>query len=135
MNSSISVETSLLPNLTTLRDLLNLLSSLRDLTDPFGSIDSLRKSLDLLSKFAIALGLDSKYLAWINAIESNSQLLNFLLAAGHYLETLLAPTPTTLPITAAGSVQIQSIDFTKLLPLLTEILQLIQQLRPSPTTT
>ena len=133
MNSSIAVETSLLPNLTTLRDLLNLLSSLRDLTDPFSSIDSLRKSLDLLAEFAVALGLDSKYLAWINAIESNSELLNLLLAAAHYLETLLAPTPTTLPITANDNIQIQSIDFSKLFPILTEILQLIQQLR-TPTT-
>jgi hypothetical protein len=144
MKTSAIIDTSFLPNLSSLRDLLELLASLRDISNPFGSPDGLHAAFQLLEQLGGIVGLDSKWIAWLSGIESNAELFDLVLAAGKYLESIFEPTPptgspatgspATLPIkasddTAASDAQVQSIDFSKLLPLLAEILQLWQQLR------
>jgi hypothetical protein len=117
------VSPALLPNLTTLRNLLEIISTLRNLSDPFSSADSLRRSIDMLLQLAETLNLNAKWTAWVRTIRENPELLNLILAAGHYLETLLEPAPQT-----KNNISIQSLNLQDLLTLLSELIQLLEHL-------
>jgi hypothetical protein len=106
MNSSTASKSLSLPNLNSLRALLNLLASMRDLSNPFSSIDDLRRAIELFLDFGTTLGFDSNWLIWLQKVHDNPELLNLLLATGQYLESILAatqPTPTSARQQRAGS--------------------------------
>jgi hypothetical protein len=129
MNSSTASKSLSLPNLNSLRALLNLLASLRDLSNP-SSIDDLRRAIELFLDFGTTLGFDSNWLIWLKKVHDNPELLNLLLATGQYLESILAatqPTPTSARQQRAGSTATLSINWTNLLTLVGHLLQLIEQ--------
>ena len=124
-----------LPNLGTLRDLLNLLASLRDLSNPFASLANLRTTIELLQKFAATMGVDSKWLTWLQIIHDNPQLLNLALAAGQYLESVVEPTQpqssASLRQANSNAAAALALNWTSLLALIGEIVQLLEQLWPN----
>jgi hypothetical protein len=85
MNATRSPKSLSLPNLSLLRDLLDALASLHDLSDPFASISQLQNALATLTKLAATLGLNANWLAWLQSLQNDSQLLNIVLAIGQYL--------------------------------------------------
>ena len=124
-----------LPNLGTLRDLLNLLASLCDLSNPFASLADLRTALELLQNFSATMGVDSRWLTWLQIIHDNPQLLNLILAAGQYLESVVEPTQ---PQSSASLHRVNrnasaalTLNWTSLLALIGEIVQLLEQLWPN----
>jgi hypothetical protein len=135
MNTPLVSKSTLLPNLTSLRDLLNLLASLRELSNPFSSADDLRTSIELLLNVGLTLGLDSKWLAWLQSIHDNPQLLSLVVAIGQYLENLIEPaqptqTTTSTQLHSAEAGAAAAIQWKNLLPLITEIAQLLEHLWP-----
>jgi hypothetical protein len=135
VNAPLFSKSALLPNLTSLRDLLNLLASLRELSNPFSSADELRSAIELLLNFGLTLRLDSKWLAWLQSIHDNSQLLSLVVAVGQYLESLVESTHSPQTTTSRQSHVIEAntaaaIQWKNLLPLITEIAQLLEHLWP-----
>jgi hypothetical protein len=129
-------KSALLPTLTNLRDFLNLLASLRDLSDPFGSMAGLQNAIELLINLGTTLGLDSRWLAWLQSIHDDPQLLNMVLAVGQYLENLLDPTqpPATAGINRPQTVRTETalaIDWNNVLTVVGELAQLLERLWPS----
>jgi hypothetical protein len=125
-----------LPNLSALRDVLNWLTSLSNLSNPFASLDDLRSALELLLNLGSTLGLSSQWLAWLQNIHDNPQLLNLLLAVGQYLENFTEPTQPPTPASALRkqtrySASATVIDWNNWLAVITEIVQLLEQLWPS----
>jgi len=117
-----------LPSLSKLHDLLNLLSELRDLSNPFDSPAALKSTLELLADLGSILGVNHELLNWLTDIENNTPLLDLILSAGRFLESLVSPSgPTTTPPT--NTITIQSLGLTQLLPLIIELIQLLHHLR------
>ncbi|HEY2827643.1 MAG TPA: hypothetical protein VGJ04_08595 [Pirellulales bacterium] len=122
------------PNLASLRDLLNLLASLRNLSNPFTSADDLRTAVELLLNFGATLGLDPNWLAWLQSIHDNPQLLAIVLAVGQYLESLfdLVQPPASISNTSRRGADVHpavAIQWTNWLALISQIVQLLEQLR------
>ncbi|HZZ27160.1 MAG TPA: hypothetical protein VFE46_04060 [Pirellulales bacterium] len=135
MNASHSPNSLTLPTLSTLRDLLEALSKLGALSDPFSSTSQLQSAVQILLDLAGTMGLSSKWVTWLQAIQANPQLLNLVLAVGQYLETLLQ-TPPPVPASIRGQSSVAAsaqltIDWSHWLSLLGEILQLLEQLLPA----
>jgi hypothetical protein len=132
---STNIKSLFWPNLSMLRDLLDTLASLHELSDPFGSSSQLQNTLEQLLNVVSTLGLDVKWLTWLQALQNNPQLLNVVLAIGQYLETLIEPAaPATAHLrlqSANDATAPLAIDWNTWLSLLTEIAQLLQQLWPS----
>lgn len=121
-----------LPSLNKLHDLLNLLAQLRNLSNPFDSPAALKSTLDLLADLGSILGLNHELLNWLTDIENNAPLLDLILSAGRFLESLVS-TPATTPPT--NTITIQSLGLAQLLPLIIELIQLLHRVRaPSPAT-
>jgi hypothetical protein len=117
-----------LPSLSKLQDVLNLLAEFRDLSNPFDSPATLKSTLELLADLGTILGINRELLNWLTDIESNTPLLDLILSAGRFLESLIAPpSPTTTPPTS--TITIQSLGLTQLLPLIIELVQLLRRLR------
>ncbi|HEY2883212.1 MAG TPA: hypothetical protein VGJ15_12280 [Pirellulales bacterium] len=100
MTATQPIKAELFENLGALRNLLDLLAGLRNLSDPFGSPDGLRGAIALLLNLGTTLGLDAKWLAWLQSVLDNSQLFNIVLAIGSYLESLVEA-KTSAPISAS----------------------------------
>lgn len=136
-----------LPSLNKLHDLLNLLAQLRNLSNPFDSPAALKSTLDLLADLGSILGVNHELLNWLTDIENNAPLLDLILSAGRFLESLLPlPRVEDPPRLGEGSgegagtsstntITIQSLGLAQLLPLIIELIQLLHRVRaPSPAT-
>jgi hypothetical protein len=129
----IIVNTSLLPALSTLRELLNIISTLRGISDPFGSLDGLRGAIALLLRLGTTLQINPKWLAWLQSVSDDDSLLNLLLAVGEYLESLVnqpaADQHAQSDAAAASDIANQAIDFASWLAIIRELVQLLGQIR------
>ena len=127
-----STTSTSLPSLSKLHDLLNLLAELRDLSNPFDSPAALKSTLELLADLGSILGLNHELQSWLTDIENNAPLLDLILSAGRFLESLVCPPnqPTTPP---TNTITIQSLGLAQLLPLIIELVQLLQRLRKPAT--
>src|SRR5262249_34323104 len=125
----------LLPTLTNLRDFLNLLASLRDLSNPFGSIANLQNAIELLINLSTMLGVNSQWLAWLQSIHDDPQLLNIVLAVGQYVENLLDPAQPPAPAGVSRShVRTETtlaLDWKNVLTVVGELVQLLERLWPA----
>jgi hypothetical protein len=116
-----------LPSLSKLHDLLNLLAELRNLSNPFDSPAALTSTLELLADLGSIIGVNHELLDWLTNIENNTPLLDLILSAGRFLESLVSPSnPSTSP---TGTITIQSLGLAQLLPLILELVQLLGRLR------
>ena len=115
-----------LPSLSKLHDLLNLLSELRDLSNPFDSPAALKSTLELLADLGSILGVNHELLNWLTDIENNTPLLDLILSAGRFLESLISP--SNQPTHPTNTITIQSLGLTQLLPLIIELIQLLHRL-------
>ena len=126
------VNRSLLPTLSTLRDLLDIVSTLRDAANPFSSLDALHGAIALLVRMGTTLELNPAWLAWLQSISDDESLLDVLLAVGQYVEHLIEPSAGNVPSspqTTGADVTIQAIDLGNWLAIIAEIVQLIGKLR------
>lgn len=131
-----------LPSLSKLHDLLNLLAELRDLANPFDSPAALKSTLELLADLGSILGVNHDLLNWLSNIENNAALLDLILSAGRFLESLVGQVsnlPSSAPVTATSnnppSLTTASLGLAQLLPLILDLVQLLNRLRtPSSTT-
>src|SRR5262249_54349459 len=126
--TSSPAKTLSLPNLGALRNLLNLLASLRDLSNPFASIENLRATIQLLINFGGTIGFDLKWLAWLQSIGDNPELLNLVLAAGQFLEKLFdkSQSPSATARRHAHAPDMLAINWLNLLGLVSQILKLLE---------
>jgi len=122
-----STTSTSLPSLSKLHDLLNLLAELRDLSNPFDSPAALKSTLELLADLGSILGLNHELQSWLTDIENNAPLLDLILSAGRFLESLISPPNQPTPPT--NTITIQSLGLAQLLPLIIELVQLLQRLR------
>jgi hypothetical protein len=128
-----TVNTSIVPGLSTLRDLLEIISTLRGASDPFGSLDGLRGAIALITRLGTTLQVNPIWLAWLQRIADDEPLLDVLLAVGQYVEHLIETPAVNQNSQVAGEKSsIQAVDFSQWLSLLAEILQLVRQLRGQP---
>src|ERR1051326_7360236 len=132
-----------LPSLSKLHDLLNLFAELRNLSNPFNSAASLKASLELLADLGAILGVNHDLLNWLTDIENTPAILDLILSAGRFLESLVGQVsnlPSSTPVTATSNepspltpdhcpLTTASLGLAQLLPLILELVQLLRCLR------
>jgi hypothetical protein len=136
MTSPITPKQLSLPSLNTLRDLLNFLTSLSNLSNPFASANDLISAMELLLNLGGTLDLSPQWLTWLQSIHDNPQLLYLVLAVGQYLESIVESQQPPAPASArrqhiARPVSAAAIDWNTWLTVITEIVQLLEQLLPT----
>jgi hypothetical protein len=77
-----------LPNISALKNLLDVLAALRDVSNPFASLDDLTQALQLLLNVCGTIGISPQLIQWLQYVHDNPQLLEIVLAVGQYLESL-----------------------------------------------
>ena len=136
MTASSNSKSLSLPNLATLKELLDFLASLRDSSNPFTSLDELTSTVQLLLNLCNTIGVSTQLITWLQRLHDNPQLLEIALAIGQYLESVFEPAgppaqaknASTIKGHAADSLQA---DWQTWLQVIVEIAQLVQRLWPS----
>ncbi len=118
-----------LPAGVNLQTLLALLKKLEQLAESLATADGLRQAIQLLVQLGTSAGLNS---AWINQLQNlltDSDAFNTVLSIIAYLESISTSTAdATLP---ANELAIDAGSLANWLPLVIQILQLIQSIRGS----
>ncbi|HEX3997144.1 MAG TPA: hypothetical protein VHX65_01170 [Pirellulales bacterium] len=124
-----------LPGIANLPGLLALLQKLQQLAAPLATADGLRQAIELLVQFGAAAGLNPAWLARLESLLSNTSGFNTVLSIIAYLESLGGSSSSSgrpvgasaSPATAELAIDAQSlVDW---LPIVIQILQLIQSIR------
>ena len=127
-----SAPTTAFDSLGTLRQVLDLLAQIRNLNQPLSSAAGLEQALTLLLQLANLLGVSTTWTSSVQSILADPAVLNVVLLIVQQLlgeSQTGTPAPSPSPAPQAQAVAISEQSLSQWLPLITEIIGLIRQIR------
>jgi hypothetical protein len=119
-----------LPSKLNLQGLLALLKKLQQLAQPLATADGLRQAIEMLVQFGAAAGLNSAWISRLQNLLNDQNAFNTVLSIVAYLESLVGSgNPLANDATAPVDLAIDAQSLADWLPIVIQILQLIQSIR------
>jgi hypothetical protein len=119
-----------LPSTLNLQSLLALLKKLQQLAEPLATADGLRQALEMLVEIGGAAGLNSAWIAQLQSLLSDQNAFDTVLSLIAWLESLLGSgSATASEVAAPAELAIDAQSLADWLPIVLQILQLIQSIR------
>ncbi len=139
MNATLSIPQFPPVQIAKLSSLLDLLDELRQAAASLATPAGLQSAIGLLIKIADALGMDAAWAEQLQTILSDQNIFEVVLAIVRFLNSLLPgggqPATATVGSTAAPDrVTLDAQAFINWLPIVIQILQLLQQVAAGKTT-
>jgi hypothetical protein len=121
-----------LPSLLDLQGLLALLKKLQQFSEPLATADGLRQAIELLVQLGNAAGLNSAWIGRLQSLLTDQNAFNTVLSIIAWLESLLGSSNAPASdATAPPELAIDAQSLADWLPIVLQILQLIQSIRAS----
>jgi hypothetical protein len=115
-----------LPGNVNLQSLLALLKKLQLLAEPLATADGLRQAIEILVQLGTAAGLNSALLSRLQSLLTDQNGFNSVLSIIAYIESLLG---SGAAVSASEELAIDAQSLADWLPIVIQILQLIQSIR------
>jgi len=133
MNERPEITGALLGRGSKIRDILGLIGELREIREPLTNADALRRSLELLARFAEFISVDGQWIERIKSILSDENVFNIVLAIVRLLAGFVVAKRdegTFVVAMAEGpDAVIEAQAFIDWLPLIFQLLDLLRQIR------
>jgi hypothetical protein len=116
-------------SLANLRQIVGLISNLGSLERPL-TPDGLKQALEIVIQLANLIGVDPAWSGRVQAILDDPRVFNIVLAIVQYLSGLAQP--ATNAAVSSQTVVVDEQSFSQWLPIVVEIVGLLQQIRGTP---
>ena len=134
MNASATSAAFPLSRFSTIRDILSLIEDIRNITDPINSAEGLRQSIGLLIHLASLVGIDSRWTDRLRSVLDNEGVFDIVFAIVRYTSGIASretdgDSIRVLLTDDGPEVVVDAQSFVDWLPIVTQIVSLLRQIR------